>query len=129
MHGYKQRQRQTNPEFVIGFSKNNGDYETIENAAKNHNLSITSFIRYASLAYVRRTFVVPDRFQVAKLEQLLFDCLNEIKTLVHKKERFFFDREQKIEVIEKRIARLEGQIGEAFRNPPLCIHDRQNKVS
>jgi hypothetical protein len=62
------------------------------------------------------------------LEQLLSECLNEIKMLVKSKERFFFGREDKLDAIEKRIIKLESQINEVFRNPPL-IHDHKNQVA
>ncbi len=125
---YKQKQRQGKPEYVINFSKENGEHERILKAAKQHNISATAFIHSASLAYIEQRFIVPNRMQVALLEQLLSECLNEIKTLVKAKERFFFHREDKIEAIEKRIIKLETQIGEVLRHPPL-IHDHQNQIA
>jgi hypothetical protein len=125
---YKQKQRQIKPEYVVNFSKENGEHARILEAAKRHNTSATDFIHSASLAYIEQRFIVPDRMQVAMLEQLLSECLNEIKTLVKSKERFFYSREDKIDAVERRIVKLESQINEVFRNPPL-IHDHQNQVA
>jgi len=124
---YKQKQRTVKPEYAVKFSKGNGEYEKVNRAAKMHSMTITGFIHSTVLAYISNTYVVPDRTQVAHLEQLLSDCLNEIKTIARPKEKYFWDRERKFEAIEKRIEKLEIQINEVFRNPPL-LHDRQNKI-
>ena len=55
---------------------------------------------------------------MAKLEQLLADCLNEVQTIVRQKEKYVWERERKFETIEKRIEKLESQINDVFRNPP-----------
>jgi len=125
---YKQKQRTKKPEYVIVFSKENGEHERISEAAKRHKMTVTAFVHSASLAYLSNTYVVPDRLQIARLEQLLSDCLNEIKAIIRPKERFFWERDQRLERIEKRIVQLELQINEVFRNPPL-LHDRENKIA
>src|SRR5438128_2635246 len=76
---YKQKQRSTKPEYTVHFSKENGEHDRVTLAAKRHNMKVTSFLRAATLGYLQRTYVVPNRMQVARLEQLLSDCLNEIK--------------------------------------------------
>ncbi len=126
---YKQKQRLNKPEFTVCFSKENGEYDRIAIAAKKHKMPITAFLRLASLSYLTRTYIVPDRGQIARLEQYLSDCLNEVKTIVSTKERFFWDREQKLIAIEKRIERLEIQISEVFRNPPLLYNDHQHQIA
>lgn len=124
---YKQKQRKGKPEFSVYFSKTNGDYETVERAARKHSLTITGFIHSATLSYIRQTYIVPDKLQVAKLEQLLADCLNEIKTIIKPKERYFWERDQRLELIERRIEKLEVQIDALFRNPTL--YDSENKIT
>ena len=126
---YKQKQRRFKPEYTIKFSKGNGEYASVTAAAKRHNLTITAFIHSATLAYLRNTYLVPDRIQIARLELLLSECLNEIKTIVKPKEKFFWERDRKLDAIEKRIEKLEVQINEVFRNPPLFSHDRQNQIA
>jgi hypothetical protein len=127
---YKQEQRKKKPEYNICFSKENGEYKRIAEAAKRHNMTVTAFVHKASLAYLDNSYIVPDRIQVAQLEQLLSDCLNEVKQLVSKRERFFWDKENKIHSIEKRIEKLEREIHEVFYNPPLKIqYDSQNKIA
>ena len=125
---YKQKQRKIKPEYHIIFSKGNGEYEKVNRAAKLHSMTITGFVHSAVLAYISNTYVVPDKLQIARLEQLLSECLNEIKTIVHIKEKYFWERDRKIDAIEKRIEKLEDQINEVLRNPPL-LHDRQNQIA
>ena len=117
---YKQQQRKENPEFNVMLSKEDGEYETVSTAAKKNSLPISAFLKTATLAYINQFYIVPNRVQLAHMEQLLADCLNEVQTITKTKERFFWDREQKYEAIEKRIMKLEAQIREVISNPPLA---------
>lgn len=119
---YKKEQRLSKPEFTINFSNENGEYDRVEHASKNHKMPITGFIRQATMAYISKTYVVPDKMGIAHIEQMLAGCLNEIQTIVRQKERYHFDREQKFEAIEKRIERLEEEI-ERFIKRPLPIEE------
>lgn len=125
---YKRRQRKEKPEFIVMLSKESGEYSTITSAAKRHALPVTVFLKTATLAYLNQQFIVPDRFQLAKLEQLLAQCLNEVQLITRTKEKYSWQREQKYEAIEKRIIQLELQMHEVLRNPPLLSrHDSENK--
>lgn len=117
---YKKQQRSKKPEFSINFSNENGEYNRVKHAAKRHKMPITGFIRSAVLAYIEARFVVPDALQVAKLEQSLADCLNEIQAIARRKEKSFWGREDKLAMIEKTIEKLEVRINTIFRNPPLA---------
>ncbi len=123
---YKKNQRIKKPEYVVNFSKGNGELETVAKAAKQHKLSMTNFLRSAVLAYLRRTYLVPNRDQVAHLELLLSDCLNEIQTIVSVKSKYTWENDNRFEQIEQRIQKLEQQIGDLFRNPPIA-DDCQNQ--
>ena len=124
---YRRQYRKNKSEYSVYYSKQNGEHNRIIQAAKKHNLTPTAFIHLSSLAYIDKQYIVPNQEQVTRLEQLLADCLNEIKVLVSRKERFFWDKEQKLTAIEKRIEKLEAQINSVFRNPSL--YDRQNQVA
>lgn len=76
------------PEFVVSLSKEKGEYERIATAARGHKMAIGGFIRLAALSYLNQRYIVPNREQVARIEQILASCLNEVKTLVTK-EKFF----------------------------------------
>jgi hypothetical protein len=119
---HKQKQRLRKPEFIVNFSNENGEYDRVEHASIGHKMTITGFIREATMAYISKTFVVPDRMGLAHIEQMLSNCLNEIQTIVRQKERYHFDREQKFEAIEKRIEKLEEEI-EQFVRRPLPIEE------
>jgi hypothetical protein len=77
-----------------------------------------------------QNYLVPNRVQIGRLEQLLSESLNEVQKIARQKERFNWDREQKYEAIEKLILKLERNIGEVFRNPPLLPnHDNKNQIT
>ncbi|MBP6977632.1 MAG: hypothetical protein KBB71_04890 [Lentimicrobiaceae bacterium] len=125
---YKQNQRQHKPEFTVNFSNEKGEYSTIEHAARKHKMSVTAFIRASALAYLNRSYLVPNQDQVASFELILSQCLNEIRSIVKVKEKYHWEREQKFEAIEKRIEKLELQIDQIFRNPPLLQYDSQGQI-
>jgi len=114
---HKRKQRGLKREFTLRFSKEDGEFINIANTAKRHNMKITEFLKSAVMAYINQSFVVPDQWQVAELEQILSQCLNEIQTIVRQKERYNYDREYKYERIEKRIEQLEFDINNILRNP------------
>jgi hypothetical protein len=114
---YKQKQRAEKPEFNVSFSNENGEYSRVEHASNSHKMTVTAFIRKATIAYISKTYVVPDRMGIAHIEQLLAQCLNEIKSIIKQKDRYHFQNEQKYDIIEKRIEKLEEEINQFFRQP------------
>lgn len=124
---FKKNQRQRKPEFSVRFSKDNGESKRIIEAARKHYLSVPAFLKATCFAYLSRTYIVPNRLMVAHLQQLLSDCLNEIKTISNTKERFW-EREQKLDRIERSIQKLEAQMNEVFRNPTLFSNDHKNQI-
>jgi hypothetical protein len=126
----KRQQRINKSEYTVAFSKANGEHSRIAEAAKKHKRTVTAFIRLAALAYISQTFVVPDLYQIAKLEHILSECLNEIKSIVKIKNKYFWEREERLELVEKRIVRLEQQINEVLRTPPLVkADDHKNQIA
>ena len=125
---YKRNQRANKPEFIVNFSSENGEYARVKMAAERHKMTVTAFIRSSVLAYLQQRFLVPNTLQVAHLEEILSQCLNEIQKLVGAREKYYWAREEKFEAIEKRIEKLEYDIDQVFRNPPLLQHDSQNKI-
>jgi len=127
---YRQRQRKEKQEYIILLSKENGEYNAVATAAKKHSMSVTAFLKTATLAYINQYYIVPDRVQLAKLEQLLAQCLNEVQLITCTKEKYSWEWEQKYEAIEKRIIKLESQIKEVLGNPPLAsTNDSQIKIT
>ncbi|MFH0866635.1 MAG: hypothetical protein V1904_10590 [Bacteroidota bacterium] len=118
---FKRKQRTSKPEFAVNLSKDNGEYSRISSTAKTHKTSIPAFLRMATLAYISKTYIVPDRLLVARLEQLLSQCLNEIQLIVKQKEKYFWGKEEKFKDIEKRIEKLEFEINEVFQQPPTIV--------
>ncbi|MFH2141273.1 MAG: hypothetical protein ABIJ97_02535 [Bacteroidota bacterium] len=125
---YKQKQRKHKPEFTVNFSNEKGEFYKVKNAAKNHKMTITSFIRKATIAYLNQKYIVPNLDQIVRLEQILSQCLNEIQSIVKVKDRFFWESDKRLEIIENRIAKLETEINDVFRNPPLVKQSTQNQL-
>lgn len=122
---YKRKQRQTNPEYIISFSSEKGEHKKVADASKEHKTSITQFIKQATLAYMDKTYIVPDKEKVAELEQILSQCRNDIKTIAKNKIQSVQDQ---IQAIDRRIAEMEEAIDNLFRHPTEVItaqnHDR-----
>ena len=114
---YKRKQRKKRPEYTINFNEDNGEHKRILLAAQRHVMTMPQFLRAAVRGYLEQKYVVPNQQQVAELEQLLSQVLNEIQAIARKKERYFWDRNDKLESIEKRIEKLEIDIDQVFRNP------------
>lgn len=124
---YKRVLRSRKLEYSIFLSREDGEYDMITAAAKEHHLSISAFIKSAALAYVRQVFLVPDRKYLAMLEQLLRQCINDIGGIMCTKDCSWFEREQKLDAINTRIEYLEREVTLLFRYP-LSIEDAVRKA-
>ena len=113
----KQKQRAIYHEYTIRFSKEKVEYAKVATMAKQHNMKITAFVKSAVLAYINKTYIVPDRLQIARLEQITAQCLNEIQTIVKQREKYSYEREQKYEILEKRFGKLEEDISNVLKCP------------
>ena len=114
---HKRKQRQENREVGVLLPRAK-EFNRIAAAAKKHKASIPAFLKMATLGYLNKTFLVPDRDLVARLAQMLSDCLNEVQQITQAKGRHSFLIEEKCEAIEKRIEQLEAQMTRAFSEPP-----------
>lgn len=114
---YKRNKRGNTKEYSISLKKESRELSLLMKSAKIHSLTVPEFIRQSALAYCEQKYLIPHPYQVAELEQLLSSCLNEIRTLTTKRDRFFWDAEMKLERIEKRVIELEQSIYQLFRNP------------
>lgn len=117
---YKREHRKRRPEFVVGFSEQNGDLGRVLFAAQRLKMAPTAYIRAAALSYLKREYILPNPGQITLLEGLLSECVNQVQAIAGKKEKYFWDRSDKISAIEKRIAKLEKDIDGIFRHPPLA---------
>jgi len=114
---YKRSQRKKRPEYTVNFNEDSGEHSRVVLASKRHDMTVPQFLREAVRGYLERKFVVPNASQIAQLEQLLSQVLNEIQGIARKKEKFFWERNDKLESIEHRIERLELEIDRIFRHP------------
>lgn len=114
---FKRKQRKIRPEYTLNFNEENGERARIILAAQRHEMTVPQFLRSTVRAYLEKKYIVPNALQVAHLEQLLSQILNEIQGIARKKEKFFWERNDKLESIEHRIERLELEIDRIFRHP------------
>ncbi len=116
---YKQQQRKHKPEFLVQLSRD-GELTTITAAAKKHRMSVTAFLRLATLSYISRVFLIPDRQLVGKLAGLLESCLNEVRAMTSvKTKQNSFLLEEKYDAIERRIIELQSELQKLFFHPAL----------
>lgn len=114
---YKRTKRNDSKEYTISIKKESHELSKVTKEAKRHGMPVPTFILNALYAYMERKYIVPNPYQVASLEQLLSECLNEIRSIAQSRDRFFWDAEMKLERIEKKVIQLEKIIEEALRNP------------
>lgn len=119
LKAYKQKQREQKPEFLVQLSRKDGEVSRIVSAAKKHQLSVTAFLREATLAYIDRRYLLPDRIVVGKLVAILESCLNEIRTMTSSKIKSAYVIDERYEAIEKRITTLENEINQLICHPQL----------
>lgn len=129
---YKRKQRTETKEFTILLDKE--QRKKFSEAAKNHHMTVVCFLKSAAMAYMDKTYLVPDRDQVARIEQTLIQILNEIQAIA-KRNKILFGLNPL--AIEKRISRMEEVINDTLRNPTVLnhptlpvhsnTHDRENK--
>lgn len=128
---HKRIERRENREVDILLSRSR-EYARIVAAAKKHKQSLPTFIKAATLAYLDKIFIVPDRDLVAKLVQLLSDCSNEVQQIVQSKGRLSRHVEEKCNAIETRIVQLENDMKRLFSEPPAveeAVHNAIQKDS
>lgn len=115
---YKKEKRLNAPEFTISFAKQSPEYIKVARASKSHKMAISHFIKLATLAYLDKTFIVPNLEVIYNIEQLLAGCLNEIQTITRQKEKHHWEREAKYQAIEAKIALLETELRKMIYTPP-----------
>lgn len=128
---YKRAQRTRRKEFVISLDVINGEFSKIRKASATHNRSIPEFIKLAVLAYLDQRFLVPNPYQVARLEQMLAQILNEVHVILENDGNFYGNNNITLGILENRIEQLENEINRIFRNPELINshNDSQSKIA
>ena len=116
---YRRERRLDRPEFSVPLSRKKGELDRITIAARRHHMTVTRFLREATLAYLERRYLKLMPHRIAQLEQILSDCLNEVSAISQVKEKYSFSREEKYDAIAARIQKLEDQLNELFQYPTL----------
>lgn len=114
---YKRTKRNDNKEYTISFKKGSREHSLLIKNAKVHSLTVPTFLYQSAIAYIEQKYLVPNPYQVAEMEQMISECLNEIRAIATRRDRFFWDAEMKLERVEKRIIQLEESVNQLFRNP------------
>lgn len=114
---HKRKQRRDGREVSVLLSRS-GELSRIASAAKKHKMSLPRFLKTATLAYLNKTYVVPDREIISKLIQLLADCSNEVQRITQSTGRLTWRVEEKCDAIERRITLLEDEVKRLFSAPP-----------
>ena len=113
---YKRKRRENHTQFDVNLDKD--EEVQISLAANKHNLSRTGYIKKASLAYSTNTFLVPDRIQIAEIQQTLNMIHQEVKLIAGRKQRGLLEYQQQYEDMLRIIEGLEQKITDILSYPP-----------
>ncbi len=80
---WKNENRKKCKEITVKFTM--PEYKEIESEAKRHHQKLAPFIKASSIAYIRKTFVVPDTASVNKILQLLKTMYIQVEDFVQDK--------------------------------------------
>ena len=117
---YRKARRKTHPETTVTMTRK--QYVRLKSAADYHNLSLPSFILQAALCYLERTYLVPDKRAIAKLEQQLSLTRTDTQLMVrHIRTLGYNDLVKVYASLGERLSKLEGEISRTLRNPN-CDH-------
>ena len=116
---YKKWQRGNKPEYSVYISRDNGELQKVKTAARTHRMTISGYLKLAVLAYIDKSFVVPDSLAIAKIEALLSKCYTEIQMLAKDKRMLYFAQ---LDEINKIISGLEKEISVTLREP-ISVED------
>ena len=113
---YMKKYRTDRNEYTINFAKREEENKLLQKAAKKYRLSVTAFIKQSALAYLNKTFLVPDQEQVNTIEQMLSQFLNEVR----QRKNLPYNE------IEKRIESIESKVDKLLRHPAEIIPEKNN---
>ncbi|MBI4930850.1 MAG: hypothetical protein HY841_08825 [Bacteroidetes bacterium] len=111
---YKRNQRSSHAEFSILLSKRNGEYGKVKSAAENHKMTMTAFLKASAFAYLNKQYLVPDKQQVARIEQFLIQISNEIQRIARR------EKDKRYEQVQQLVFVIQKEISETLRNPPCA---------
>lgn len=105
------QKRKCDSEFTIYF--NDEELKEISTEAKRHKLSRTKFIKQACIAYLNKSFIVPDAKETKRIAQHLSMTYNSIQELIEENKIEFKSGKSILEAIYK----LEREILPVINNP------------
>lgn len=108
---WRKLKRKEEKEITVSF--NTDELKEISSEAKRHKMSRTRFIKHASLAYINKSFIVPNNLEVRKIAQLLSMAHNLIQEALYETK---INRLSGLNMLET-ILNLERQILPLLRNP------------
>jgi len=74
---WRKDKRRKEKEFTVSFSKD--DLQLLTKVARRHKRKRTLFIKTATLAYINKTYIVPDEIEVRQIRQLLSMSYNSLE--------------------------------------------------
>jgi hypothetical protein len=105
------KKRKTENEITISFASE--EFKEISFESKRHNLCRTKFIKQACLAYINKTFIVPDAKETKRIAQHLSMTYNSIQELIEENKIEFKSGKSILEAFYK----LEREVLPVLNNP------------
>lgn len=114
---YKRNRRAKFPEVTVVMDRQT--YKQLSKNAKEHNLSLASFLREATIHYSKQKYLVPDPGIIAKFAQKLRLCASDINLMAkHVKNLHHFELYEAYASLSERIQYLEKYVADTLCNPP-----------
>ena len=107
---WRQKKRKTEKEITVSW--NTDELKTVSNAAKQHKMSRTAFVKASTLAYINKAYIIPDIMEVRRIAQLLALNYNAVLELTEEKG-----------ISLKEIKNILEKITELERTVLLSLHD------
>ncbi|MBL7821224.1 MAG: hypothetical protein JNL65_11465 [Saprospiraceae bacterium] len=118
---WRKQKRKIEKELTIHF--NPEELAVISLEAKRHKLSRIKFIKHSCFAYINKSFIVPDSFEVKRISQLLSMLYSSIRELLEEDKLSFKSGRDSLEMIQK----LEREILPLLNSPKL-LRNIQNCI-
>jgi hypothetical protein len=80
---WRKQKRKEEKELTTSWTPN--ELKDLTNAARHHAMSRVAFIKSATIAYMQKSFIVPDKVGVRKIAQLLAMNYNLIQEMIEEK--------------------------------------------
>ena len=116
----KSDRRKLRPEINVGLT-GKAMLEMFKEAAKDHNRSLSAFIRDSVVAYLEKSFVNPNKQDWNKILQVLYKIEIEIRK-ISEDDQEAGNYHRNYELLIEKLMKLESELESTLHNPRMLEH-------